>query len=75
MHADINHYVIFPSIYLQFQHQFLFIIIKMIKKLPTGYRLPPPPGCPRDIYQLMIQCWYVLQYILPYLGVNTGVGR
>ena len=24
-----------------------------------GYRLPPPPGCPREIYHIMIQCWLV----------------
>ncbi|XP_065899854.1 ephrin type-A receptor 4a-like [Dysidea avara] len=28
-----------------------------INKITTGYRLPPPPGCPRAIYELMIQCW------------------
>jgi ephrin-B len=22
-----------------------------------GYVLPPPPGCPREIYHLMVQCW------------------
>ena len=25
-----------------------------------GYRLPPPPGCPRAVYKLMILCWYDL---------------
>ncbi|XP_065833056.1 ephrin type-A receptor 4-A-like isoform X2 [Oscarella lobularis] len=25
--------------------------------LDAGYRLPPPPGCPRSIYHLMISCW------------------
>ncbi|XP_065899848.1 ephrin type-B receptor 1-B-like [Dysidea avara] len=28
-----------------------------VDKITTGYRLPPPPGCPRSIYKLMIQCW------------------
>ena len=28
--------------------------IEMIK---NGVRLSPPPGCPRAIYELMIQCW------------------
>ena len=23
----------------------------------TGYHEPPPPGCPRAIYQLVIKCW------------------
>ena len=26
----------------------------------SGYRLPPPPGCPKPMYKLMMQCWYVL---------------
>ena len=28
----------------------------------SGYRLPPPPGCPKKIYQLMIDTWYVITY-------------
>ena len=28
-----------------------------IEKITSGCRLPPPPGCPRAIYELMIQCW------------------
>ena len=35
---------------------FLFQCIKLID---SGFRLPPPPGCPRFIYEMMIQCWYV----------------
>ena len=30
-----------------------------MKLIDTGFRLPPPPGCPRSIYEMMIQCWYV----------------
>ncbi|CAI8021504.1 Ephrin type-A receptor 4a (Fragment) [Geodia barretti] len=26
-------------------------------KIQSGYRLPPPPGCPRAVYQTMINCW------------------
>ena len=29
-----------------------------MKKIDSGYRLPPPPGCPRKIYDLMIKCWW-----------------
>ncbi|XP_065899877.1 uncharacterized protein [Dysidea avara] len=29
-----------------------------VEKITTGYRLPPPPGCPRAIYELMMQCWH-----------------
>ncbi|XP_065899443.1 uncharacterized protein [Dysidea avara] len=30
---------------------------EVLDKLESGYRLPPPPGCPRHIYRVMIQCW------------------
>ena len=33
-------------------------LIKALKKIDSGYRLPPPPGCPRTIYRAMIKCWY-----------------
>ncbi|XP_019849282.1 PREDICTED: probable serine/threonine-protein kinase dyrk2 isoform X2 [Amphimedon queenslandica] len=29
-----------------------------VKLIDTGYRLPPPPGCPRPVYKIMIQCWH-----------------
>ncbi|XP_065899226.1 uncharacterized protein [Dysidea avara] len=32
-------------------------LIETVEKLDTGYRLPPPPGCPRAIYRVMIKCW------------------
>ncbi|XP_065900397.1 ephrin type-A receptor 8-like [Dysidea avara] len=28
-----------------------------LRKVDTGYRLPPSPGCPRAIYRVMIKCW------------------
>ena len=41
-----------------------FIILHCINKYDDytlvpkyGYRLPPPPGCSRPIYEVMIQCW------------------
>jgi tRNA A-37 threonylcarbamoyl transferase component Bud32 len=30
----------------------------IMKLLKSGYRLPPPPGCPKTIYHLMIECWH-----------------
>ena len=32
-------------------------IFQVIERVDSGFRLPPPPGCPKSIYQLMIQCW------------------
>ena len=31
--------------------------MQVIEKVDSGYRLPPPPGCPLVIYKLMMQCW------------------
>lgn len=33
--------------------------IQAFEKVTEGYRLPPPPGCPKEIYNLMISCWLV----------------
>jgi len=30
---------------------------KAMKLVERGYRLPPPPGCPKAMYELMINCW------------------
>ena len=39
----------------------LLLLFKVIEKIESGYRLPPPPGCPRTIYRTMIKCWYVIK--------------
>ena len=28
-----------------------------ILQTETGYIQPPPPGCPKAIYKMMVQCW------------------
>ena len=33
------------------------ISVQAFRKVSEGARLPPPPGCPRTVYQLMINCW------------------
>lgn len=30
---------------------------QVLQLIDSGYRLPPPPGCPKAIYGLMMQCW------------------
>ncbi|XP_062502151.1 ephrin type-A receptor 8-like [Corticium candelabrum] len=30
----------------------------VIEMLEKGYRLSPPPGCSRPVYELMISCWH-----------------
>ncbi|XP_064395470.1 uncharacterized protein LOC135342615 isoform X2 [Halichondria panicea] len=32
--------------------------VETIKMVDKGVRLPPPPGCPRELYKLMIECWH-----------------
>ena len=27
------------------------------ERLEQGYRMPPPPGCPDPLYQIMMDCW------------------
>ena len=30
---------------------------EVLRKINSGYCQPPPPGCLRAIYQLMVSCW------------------
>lgn len=32
---------------------------QVLERVMGGFRLPPPPGCPYNIYKLMIDCWYM----------------
>ena len=34
-------------------------LFQAIKMVDGGQRLAPPPGCPRAIYKLMVNCWSV----------------
>ena len=36
----------------------------MITLIDAGYRLAPPPGCPRNLYSVMIMCWYLPEKII-----------
>ncbi len=29
----------------------------MIEKVTSGYRLPAPPNCPKEVYNVMLFCW------------------
>ena len=33
---------------------------QVLRLIQTGYCQAPPPGCPRAIYELMVNCWWVL---------------
>jgi len=37
----------------------ILYFLQYLEKIMDGYRLAPPPGCPREIYHIMIQCWLV----------------
>ena len=30
---------------------------EVLFKVEQGYRMPPPPGCPDPLYQVMLDCW------------------
>ena len=30
---------------------------EILAKVEQGYRMPPPPGCPDELYQTMLDCW------------------
>ena len=34
-----------------------YALSQVVEKLESGYRLAPPPGCPKEVYQLMMDCW------------------
>ena len=40
--------------------------VQIVAVINSGYRLPPPSGCPRFMYKLMIRCWYV--YLCTYVS-------
>ena len=41
-----------------------FIFPQIVRLLQSGYRLSPPPGCPKMIYQLMMECWLAEKYVV-----------
>ena len=44
----------------------LCVSAQVRKKVCSGYRLPPPPGCSRLIYTMMMDCWWVT-VVFPWL--------
>ena len=47
---------------------------KVMKLVKRGYRLPPPPGCPKAMYELMINCWSVSRVYSRYSYIYTRKG-
>ena len=39
--------------------------------LSEGFRLPPPPGCSRALYELIIRCWYVCVCVYECMCLST----
>ena len=39
------------------------LLMQVLRAFETGYCQPPPPGCPRNIYKLMVDCWWVQQWL------------
>ena len=38
-------------------HNVLCLCEQCMQLVGSGFRLAPPPGCPRPLYELMIRCW------------------
>ena len=32
--------------------------LQVVQSFNTGYCQPPPPGCPRGVYTIMVKCWW-----------------
>ena len=30
---------------------------EVLHQVENGYRMPPPPGCPQALYDIMHECW------------------
>ncbi|XP_065899776.1 uncharacterized protein [Dysidea avara] len=45
--------------------------LESLQKVDSGYRLPPPPGCPRTFYRMMIKCWHPDPRSRPQFGQIT----
>ena len=52
----------YEHLILKYSRRWLYTLlegfhVQVITKVDSGYCLPPPPGCPRVIYKIMIDCW------------------
>ncbi len=55
---------------------------QVLDMVESGYRMPSPPGCPQELYEIMLECWKAtpldrptfetLQWKLEEFFVNTG---
>ena len=46
-----------PPIHSCYCNNYSICFMQAVEMIRNGVRLSPPPGCPRAIYKLMIQCW------------------
>ena len=35
----------------------VLISLTHARQVDDGYRMPPPQGCPKEVHQVMQQCW------------------
>ena len=42
-----------------------------MKLVDREYCLSPPPGCPKALYEFMIQCWWVFIATNPTAAINN----
>ena len=47
--------------------------MQVMQLLSSGYRLPPPPGCPKTIYDIKIKCWYAENACITYILIGVEI--
>ena len=47
----------YPDTHQTLGEEMVVLSVQVLERLDSGYRLPPPPGTPRAIYELMIKAW------------------
>ena len=45
------------SVYCGVLFKYVNNSLQVLSKIDSGFRLAPPPGCPRQVYALMMDCW------------------
>lgn len=50
--CDISIIIIIPSVTVPAMTNY-----QVVQRVPTGYRMPCPPQCPKGMYEIMSDCW------------------
>lgn len=45
---------------------------EVLRQVEAGYRMPSPPGCPAELYDLMLECWSAEETVRPSFSAIHG---